>query len=309
MARALAAVLAPEQLTVIVNVGDDDAIYGLAVSPDLDTVVYTLAGVEGPQGWGRRDDTFRVMAGLGEQGVDTWFRLGDRDLAMCLRRTEHLAAGGTLSRFTAGAASALGVPVAVLPATDDRLRTQIRTADGVWRDFQDYFVRRRHRDRVLEVRYDGADDASPAPGVLDAIDRADVVVIAPSNPVLSVQPILAVGGVRAALSAKPAVVAVSPLFGGRALKGPAATIMADLGMAAGTAGLLASYEGLLSHLVVDAGDAGDVAALAGAGVSLHAADTRIGTPGEGARFAAELMDILGTRRNPVSSSLRRGPES
>ena len=292
MARALAAVLNPQNLTVIVNVGDDDTMYGLHVSPDIDTVMYTLAGVEGPLGWGRRGDTFEVMANLSEFGVDTSFRLGDQDLALCLRRTSVLSAGGTLSEFTRQATEALGVEVPVLPATDDSVRTKVRISDDTWLDFQEYFVLRGHRDRVQELRFAGADTASAAPGVLEAIDGAGLVIVAPSNPPLSVWPLLAVPGIAEATSDKPVVAAVSPLFSGRALKGPAASVMADLGLPGGTSGVLAAYEGLITHLIVDKGDAGEIDTLKTDPVSLYAADTRIVTPEAGARFASELLTIL-----------------
>ena len=292
MARALAAVLNPQKLTVIVNVGDDDSMYGLHISPDIDTVMYTLAGVEGPHGWGRRGDTFEVMASLSEFGVDTSFRLGDRDLALCLRRTSVLSGGGTLSEFTRQATKALAIEVPILPVTDDSLRTKVRITDDRWLDFQEYFVLRGHRDRVKELRFEGADTASAAPGVLEAIDNADLVIVAPSNPPLSVWPLLAVPGIAEAISGKPVVAAVSPLFSGRALKGPAAAVMADLGLPEGSGGVLAAYDGLITHLIVDKNDAGDIDRLTTDSVSLYAADTRIVTSEAGARFASELLTIL-----------------
>ncbi|MFP4073566.1 MAG: 2-phospho-L-lactate transferase CofD family protein, partial [Actinomycetota bacterium] len=186
MARGLAAV--PEvDLTVIVNVGDDASNHGLHISPDLDTVVYTLAGVEGPRGWGRADDTFTLNNELGRFGVDNTFQLGDRDLALKLFRTNELANGARLSDVTARIARAFDVSPTVLPATDEPLRTMVRTADG-WLTFQEYFVKRGHRDEVVELRFDGAEDAAPAPGVLEAIRDADMVIIGPSNPLLSIWP-------------------------------------------------------------------------------------------------------------------------
>ena len=261
MARALNTVLDPADLTVIVNIGDDDDMYGLHVSPDLDTVLYTLAGIEGPHGWGRRNDTFTVMDELREIGVDTSFRLGDRDLALCLVRTNMLAKGRTLSDFTNRAADRLGIEPRVLPVTDDPVRTKIRTIDDEWLDFQEYFVARHHQDRVAELRFEGAESAVPAPGVLSAVAAADVVIIAPSNPPLSIWPLLAVPGLAEAVSEKPLVAAVSPLFSGRTLRGPAASVMADLGLPPGNAGVLDAYEGLISHLIIDQGDADDVDAL------------------------------------------------
>jgi len=291
MARGLAAVLPPAALTVVVNVGDDDEIYGLHVSPDLDTVAYTLAGREGPPGWGVAGDTFAVMGHLGALGVDTNFRVGDADLAVNLARTAALRCGESLSAVTVRLAAALGLACRLLPATDDCLRTRVHTAAGEWLSFQDYFVLRGHRDEVAEVRYEGAGAARPAPGVLEAIAAASLVVVAPSNPPLSIWPILAVPGIRDAMAAAPRVIAVSPLFGGRALKGPADRVMAALGLPAGNSGVLAAYDGLLTDLVVDQGDAADVATLAGTAVRLHAADTRIAARDDAARLARYLLDL------------------
>jgi len=299
MARALTAVLHPDDLTVIVNIGDDDDMYGLHVSPDVDTVLYTMAGIEGPHGWGRRNDTFTVMDELNEVGIDTSFRLGDRDLALCLVRTNMLADGATLSDFTNRAADRLGIEPRVIPVTDDPVRTKIRTVDDEWLDFQEYFVARHHEDRVAELRFEGAERAAPAPGVLAAIAAAEAVIIAPSNPPLSIWPLLAVSGLTEAVSTKPLVAAVSPLFGGRTLRGPAATVMADLGLPAGNAGVLDAYDGLISHLIVDLGDAADVDSLSATAPGLHALDTRIGQPEAGARFAAELLAILALALGPA----------
>lgn len=253
MARGFAATTEVET-TIVTNVGDDDSIYGLYVSPDIDTIVYSLAGVEGSHGWGRADDTWRVMAELERFGVDTSFRIGDMDLALNLFRTQRLASGAALSEITRMQTEAFDVPLRILPVTDDRLRTQVQTeSTGVWLDFQTYFVRRRHQDRVVSVRFEGAGSAAPAPGVLAAIDEADAVVIAPSNPVLSIWPILAVEGVQEALRSAR-VMAVSPLIEGRALKGPAAEVMGSLGLPPGTEGVIAAYDGVLDDLIVDRAD-------------------------------------------------------
>ncbi|MBN2114618.1 MAG: YvcK family protein [Acidimicrobiia bacterium] len=291
MGRGLAAVVPPAALTVVVNVGDDEEIYGLHVAPDLDTVAYTLAGREGLQGWGVAGDTFAVMGHLDALGVDTRFRLGDTDLAVNLLRTAALRSGEPLSATSNRIAAALGVPCRLLPATDDWVRTRVRTQGGEWLSFQDYFVLRGHRDEVAEVRYDGAAGARPAPGVLEALAGAALVVIAPSNPPLSIWPILAVPGIREAVAAVPRVIAVSPLFGGKALKGPADRVMAALGLPPGNAGVLAAYEGLLTDLMIDRGDAADLAALSGGAVRLHAADTRIADPTAAARFARRLLEL------------------
>ncbi len=290
LARGLARVVPADLLTVVVNVGDDDEVYGVHVAADVDTVVYTLAGREGPHGWGVAGDTFTVMGHLSDLGVDTSFRLGDRDLATCLHRTAALRAGQPLSSVTAGIALELGVLPTVLPATDDRLRTKLRVAGGEWLSFQDYFVRRGHADEVIGIEFEGAAEAKPAPGVADAIAAADLVVIAPSNPPLSIWPILAVGALREAVATAGRVVAVSPLFGGKAVKGPAAEVMATLGLPQGNAGVAAAYEGLITDLVVDTGDAADIS-LAGEHLAVHAADTRIADPDAAARFGAWLLEL------------------
>jgi len=289
-ARGFATILDPADLTVVVNVGDDDRIHGVHVSADLDTVVYTLADREGPHGWGLAGDTFATMDRLGALGVDTTFRVGDADLATCLARTTALDGGEKLSAITERIADAFGVRHRVTPATDDPLRTRLRISGGRWLAFQEYFVMRGQRDEVLEVRFDGTDAASPAPGVLEAIGAADTVVIAPSNPPLSVWPILAVAGIRDAVAAADRVVAVSPLFAGKALKGPADRVMHSLGLPPGNAGVLMAYEDLLTDLVVDRHDAGDILSLSGA-VALHALDTRIADRTASARLATAIMGL------------------
>lgn len=291
LARGLAVALDPADLTVVVNVGDDEDIYGLHVSPDLDTVTYTLTGLEGPEGWGRAGDTFHVLGHLAALGADTTFRLGDADLAVNLFRTSSLRSGALLSEVTTRLTASLGVRCRLLPATDCRLNTRVRTAAGEWLSFQEYFVRRRHRDELSAVHFDGAREACPTPGVLASLEAAGTVVIGPSNPPLSIWPILAVEEIRRAVAAAPRVVAVSPLFAGKTLKGPADRVMAALGLPPGNAGVLAAYEGLLTDLVVDEGDSEDVAALGGGRVRIHAADTRITEPAAGVRFAEWLLEL------------------
>ncbi len=291
MARALSSAVAPDRLTVVVNVGDDDYMYGSHVAADLDTVTYTLAGIEGPQGWGIAGDTFHVMDELSRRGVDTSFRLGDRDLATCLHRTEGLRSGRPLSTVTTEITQALGVAPRVLPATDDPVSTKVQISSGEWLAFQDYFVRRRHQDDVAALRYEGIEQARPAPGVLDAITLADLVVIAPSNPPLSIWPILDIAGIRESVMSAAAVVAVSPLFGGKPLKGPADRVMGSLGLPSGTAGILRAYEGLLSSLVVDESDAED-RALSTPATRVVPADTRIGTAEAGKKFGLWLLDTM-----------------
>lgn len=285
MARGLAAVC--RDLTVVVNVGDDDVIHGLNVSPDLDTVMYTVAEMEGPEGWGVADDEFTVMSALARLGADTSFRIGNRDLATNLARTARLRAGGTLSATTADLCRAHGVAPRILPATDDRVPTRVRTGTE-WLSFQDYFVARSGRPPVDELAFENTDDATPAPGVLDAIGRADVVIIGPSNPPLSVWPILAIPGIRAAVAAAPRVVAISPLFGGEALKGPAARVMASLGLAPGNQGVADAYAGLLTDLVIDVADSGDAI---DSDVAIHPAPTRIADPIKAEALARTVLEL------------------
>lgn len=289
-ARGFAAVLPAEDLTVVVNVGDDDRIHGVHVSADVDTVVYTLAGRVGPQGWGLAGDTFNAMEALAAQGVDTTFRLGDTDLATCLFRTEALDDGVALSEVTRRIAASLGVVHSVLPVTDGALRTRLRTTAGQWLAFQEYFVLRGHRDEVAEIEYAGAGLTAPAPGVLEAVAGADLLVIAPSNPPLSIWPILAVPGIRDAVAAARRVIAISPLFAGRALKGPADRVMASLGLPPGNAGVIEAYRGLLTDLVIDQGDSRDLGTLAGQ-VRIHSTDTRIPGRDEGARLAEFVLGL------------------
>lgn len=287
MAVGLAAVV--DDLTVVVNVGDDAEMYGALVCADLDTVLYTLAGIQGPEGWGVEGDTFVVMDHLAAMGVNTAFRLGDRDLAHCLARTEFLAAGGSLSEFTAAAAARLGVDTTtVLPASDDPIRTKIETAEGAVLDFQDYFVVRRQSDRVAAVHYAGAASAEPAPGVIDAIDAADIVVIAPSNPPLSIAPILAMPKLLAAVKRHPLVVAVSPLIGGAAVKGPLVAVMDGLGVSPNNAGIAWMYRDLdLAGIVIDTSDASDAPDL---DVPVIVAPTLMGEPAAAAELARSILD-------------------
>lgn len=275
-------------LDVIVNVGDDDNVYGLALSPDLDTVTYGLAGIQGPQGWGIADDRFGVMDALERFDVDTTFRVGDRDLATLLHRTNRLAAGAALSTVAAEIAEALDVDATILPASDDPIRTRIRIADGAWLDFGDYFVHPGHSDDVIDIRYDGVESAAPAPGVMEAIARADLVVIGPSNPPLSIWPILAIDGVVDAISPK-LTVCVSPLIGGEALRGPADRVMASLGLPPGTAGVITAYDGLLDAIVVDPSDADPGIPT---DVEILTANTRIADIGASTRLAQLLVSRI-----------------
>jgi LPPG:FO 2-phospho-L-lactate transferase len=262
LALGLSRVLAPDELTVIANTGDDFEHLGLCISPDIDTVVYTLAGLADPErGWGRDGESWRFMDSLRQLGGEDWFALGDQDLALHVARTRRLAAGEPLHAVTAALAGALGVRQRVLPMSDDPVRTRVLTDEG-WLDFQPYFVRRRCEPRVRALEFAGAAQARPAAALLALSGRdsrdgsaADIraVVLCPSNPYLSVDPILAMPGVRAALAACPApVVAVSPLVDGRAVKGPTAKLMGELGLAVSHASIAEHYDGLIDVLVVDA---------------------------------------------------------
>lgn len=252
--EGLVRVVEPAQVTAIVNVGDDEIFHGLHVSPDLDTVMYTLAGcVDEARGWGVREDGYRGQEMLRRYGRQDWFALGDADLATHVLRTERLAAGIALSTVTRELAQALGVDVRLLPASDDRFATEVRT-DAGWLRFQDYFVRRHAADLVREVRWLGS--AEPAPGVLAAIADARAVILAPSNPIVSIGPILAVSGMREALrTTTAAVVAVSPIVAGEALKGPAAAMLRSLGHECSALGVARLYADMLDALVLDERDA------------------------------------------------------
>jgi LPPG:FO 2-phospho-L-lactate transferase len=252
-ARGLVSAVDPACVTVIGNVGDDLEVLGLAVSPDLDSILYALAGLNDEErGWGRAGETWEALETVSALGGEDWFRLGDRDLGLHLVRTQALRAGEPLSAVTARVAAALGLRTAILPATDDRLRTWIETPAGDF-PFQEWFVARRHADEVDGVRFEG--DAGPAPGVLGALAAADAILIAPSNPYVSIWPILAVRGIREALAARRVpCVAVSPLVGGRAVKGPADRMLARMAGGTTPAHVAGCYEGLIDALVVDESD-------------------------------------------------------
>ena len=258
LALGLAHVLPPAQLRIIVNTGDDFWHYGLRVCPDIDTVLYTLAGIANPQtGWGLHGDTRRVLDTLRERyGVDTWFQLGDADIATQIFRSERLRAGFSLSETIAEQACHLGVAPAVLPMCDEPLPTMLDCVDEGELDFQTYFVRRRCEPRVRSLRYADAKYATITPNVREAIEEADILLIAPSNPWLSIAPILAIPDMRAALQARTIPrVAVSPIVDGRALKGPAAQLMAQLGLKVSAAGVAQYYGSLLNGFVYDQQDA------------------------------------------------------
>lgn len=291
--RGLAAAVDPRSITVVGNVADDAEVLGLHVSPDLDSVLYALAGVsDDERGWGRADETWNAMEEIGRLGGETWFRLGDRDLGLHVVRTAALRRGEPLSAATARFAEALGVRVRLLPATDDRLRTWVDTPAGSF-PFQEWFVARGHRDDVDRLRFEGEDSARPAPGVLDAIRAAELVVIAPSNPFVSIWPILAVGEIRRALEdhGSPCV-AVSPIVGGRALKGPADRMLERLAGGTGPERVATCYQGLADVLVIDEADAGGVSDVEAEGVRCVVART-VMHDADAARRLAEAVLAAG----------------
>ena len=257
--RGLVDVVDPAQVTVIGNVGDDLEVLGMHVSPDLDSILYSLADLNDEErGWGRAEETWNALTTVAELGGESWFRLGDRDLGVHLVRTQALQSGEPLSVVTARLAESLGLEVQLIPATDDRLRTWITTPAGEF-TFQEWFVARGHRDEVDALRFEGAESAVPAPGVLEAIDAADLLLIAPSNPYVSIAPILALRQVREALEHRRVpCVAVSPLIGGRAVKGPADRMLARLAGGTAPSHVAGCYAGLIDALVVDEADAGSL---------------------------------------------------
>ena len=281
-------------LTIVVNTGDDDRFFGLAVSPDLDTITYTLAGLAPRRrGWGRDADSFTCLEALGGlyDGAG-WFQLGDKDLATHIYRTDRLARGASLSAVTAELCGAFGVSARVLPMSDDPVRTVVRTRTERL-SFQEYLIKRRARPAVRGVTYAGARGARPAPGVLAAIRDADAVVIAPSNPFLSIGPMLAVPRIRAALLRRRGpVVAISPLVGGRAVTGPLARLLRRFGYPASSVGIARCYRPFLDALVIDRADARDAPALERLGCRAIVTDTLLATPARAERVARTVLAAL-----------------
>ena len=254
LAHGLAQILLPEDLTVIVNTGDDFEHLGLYISPDLDTVCYTLAGLSNPEtGWGRINETFNAIANIEKLGGATWFRLGDQDLATHIERTRRKKAGQSLSQITNDFCKAWGIHQTVIPMSDDSVRTIVNTDEGELA-FQEYFVHRRCEPRVKGFRFNGIESAKPAPGIVDAIKEADAVVICPSNPWVSIAPILAVADIRSALEAKK-ICAVSPIIGGQVVKGPAAKMYRELGIEPSALAVARHYQNLITGFVFDEVDA------------------------------------------------------
>jgi len=298
LALGLSRVLAPEDLLIVANTGDDFEHLGLSISPDIDTLTYVLSGLDNPVlGWGRRDETWSFMETIATLGGESWFRLGDRDLALHVERTRRLRSGQTLSQITRDVCRQLGIAQRVLPMSDDPVRTRVRSDEG-WLDFQDYFVRRQCKPVVHELVFDGVAKARPQPEILAALASGTVraVVICPSNPFISIEPILAVPGLRDALTGCGApIVAVSPIVGGRAVKGPTAKMMQELGLTVSAATAARRYGGLLSGYVVDPADADDVRGLSATIKTAPTLMTDLATREALARTVLDLADSLAAR--------------
>jgi len=292
--QGVTAGLAVRDLTIVGNVGDDTEIAGLHVSPDLDTVLYTLTEeIDEERGWGVRGDSTRALMRSRSLGADMWFSLGDLDLGLHLARTAWLKGGEPLSMVTARLCTALGFADRLLPSTDDRLRTMIDTAGGEL-DFQTYYVRRGHSDTVIGIRFDGAEAAVPAPGVLDGIRNARAIIIAPSNPLISIGPILAVPGISEALAARTVpCVAVSPIVGGEALRGPAADMLRTLGHQASPVGVAALYAGIIDSMVIDEVDGAASVELERRGVQAIVTDTIMRDADARRHLAAVALEAAG----------------
>jgi LPPG:FO 2-phospho-L-lactate transferase len=283
----------PADVTVIGNTGDDEEFHGLHVSPDLDTILYTLAGAVDPiQGWGVAGDTFVTLDALARLGEPAWFRLGDRDLATHLFRTARLRAGWPLSRVTVALAAAYGIRTTLLPMTDDRVRTFVHTEAGRLA-FQDYLVRRRARGRVRRIELAGARRARPAPGVLQALRVSEAILIPPSNPLVSIAPITALPGVRALLRRRRArVVAVSPLVAGRPLKGPLHRMLRGLGLEVSPRGVARLYADVAGTFVLDERDAREARGIQALGMRVVVTDTVMRTRAHASRLAAATLATL-----------------
>jgi len=308
MLAGLVQVVAPADLTAVVNTGDDLVMHGLEISPDLDTVTYTLAGAIDPErGWGLAGETWQAMESLQRYGGDAWFGLGDRDLGTHLYRTARRQAGAALSEVTGEIAAAWGLDLRLLPVTDGMLRTRVTVDVDGEISFQEYFVHRQHHVAVSAVRFEGADRVEPAPGVLDAIADAQSIVIAPSNPIVSIGPLFAVPGVRDAVAGRrDDVVAVSPIVAGAALKGPADRMMVELGHEASVVGVARIYAGVAGTLVIDEADADLAGAVEAEGLRCVVAPTIMSSPARSAALARVVLAAVAPRQSiePVPRSAR-----
>jgi len=286
-------IIAPEELTIIVNTGDDLLWWGLYVSPDIDSITYVLSGMLSKErGWGVKGDTFFCLQHMGQLGQPIWFHAGDRDLAVHILRSKLLAEGKTLSEVTAEIADKLGVRARILPMSNSRVETRVGTPMGEL-SFEEYFVQRWYQDPVESIRFAGAADAEPAPGVIDAIVNADVVLLAPSNPITSIGPILAVPGVREALhKTKGRIAAVSPIVAGEAVAGPAGILMASQGLPVSVAGIAQAYHDFLDMLIVDVRDTEAADELRKSGLRVQVAKTVMRTAEDKAELASAVLSAV-----------------
>jgi LPPG:FO 2-phospho-L-lactate transferase len=286
-------VVPPEQLTIIVNTGDDLLWWGLYVSPDIDSITYVLSGLlSRERGWGVKGDTFYCLQAMGQLGQPIWFHTGDRDLAVHVLRSKLLAEGKTLSEVTTEISDQLGVKSRILPMSDSRVETRVGTPVGEL-SFEEYFVQRWYQDPVESIRFAGAADAEPAPGVIDAVLEADIVLVAPSNPVTSIGPILAVPGIKDALQKSNArVAAISPIIAGEAVAGPAGILMASQGLEVSVAGVAHAYHDFLDMLVIDVRDSESEKALRQSGLRVHVTKTLMRTPEDKAELATSVLSAV-----------------
>ncbi len=293
MIEGLASVIAPGELTIICNTGDDCVFHGLRISPDIDTVTYTLAGlIDEAKGWGIKDDTFAALEQLRRLGADTWFKLGDKDLATHIVRTRLLAEGATLSEITERIRKALGVGAKILPMSDDRIETRVRTTQREV-SFQEFFVRERWQGEVKAVRFVGAEESGPAPGVLEAIQGAKGIVVCPSNPITSIGPILAVPGIREALRASAAaVIGVSPIIGNAAVSGPAHKLMAAQGLEVSAFGVAQAYEDFLEFFAIDKDDENQRHRIEALGIGVLTSSIRLQSSADKRRLAGEVLAFV-----------------
>ena len=289
----LARVLPPERLKVVVNTGDDELFHGLHVSPDLDSVTYALAGLTNPDtGWGVAGESFRTLGALGRLGAETWFGLGDLDLATHIRRTDLLRQGSTLSEVTAAITRHLGIAHPVVPMSDEPVRTIALTDEGELA-FQEYFVHRACEPRITGVRFDGVDDAKPSPAFAQALRGADAIVFCPSNPLVSIGPVLAVPGVYEAIASFTGPrIAISPIVGGQALKGPAAKMMAELGQEVSSAGVARGYVGVVDTMVIDEMDRDEATSVEACGMRAMVTNTIMRSDDDKERLAREIVDLI-----------------
>lgn len=294
--EGLSHVVPPEQLTVIVNTADDLEWWGLFVSPDLDSITYALAGqLSRERGWGVQSDTFHCLQTMGQFGQPTWFNIGDRDLALHLVRSRMISHGRTLSEATAEICNSLGIKARVLPMSNSRVETRVMTSVGEL-TFQEYFVKRWYQDPVTSVRFAGVSDAEPAPGVVGSILSSDFVLVAPSNPITSIGPILAIPGILAALQQTRApIAAISPIVGGAAVSGPAGALMQAQGLPCSVIGVAQAYSDFLDWMIIDNADEPHMGDLRSSGMKVHSANTIMRTVSDRVTLAGEVMKLVSPR--------------